>query len=336
MYYIFLMFFLLFMPSVLANTNCADGYYLDKDTQNCEICPPTHYCSGGEMYDCFFFADGFVIEGTGAKSHEECGSVYKIKLEAGYKIHCSDDIYRKSPCSSGYYCPGGTFTFDEIACDSWGRITGEISCGWGYSDEGAKSESECTPCPTPSPEYSCDTYYGEAQCFYNESITSVEDCAIIRMFFSPETAELFGSEIEFSDNYTNAHGFVKIDNTFNGTDYSTISGFAYICDSNRLTGTNFENPKTYPSISDAIAKICYLDCDDGYVEYNDNCLQICASGITQLNTSTGVSVPLWASNPTTPSLHVQFNNQICYAGLFPGEQDNAININFNNQTYHTK
>ena len=62
----------------------------------------------------------------------------------------------------------------------------------------------------------------------------------------------------------------------------------------------------------------------------------CTSSIaTTLRTSTGIIVPLYAEKATTPSLHIRFtNNDLCYGNFIPGSANNAINVCFNNETYH--
>ena len=62
----------------------------------------------------------------------------------------------------------------------------------------------------------------------------------------------------------------------------------------------------------------------------------CTSSIaTTLRTSTGIILPLYAEKATAPSLHILFpNNDLCYGNFIPGAANNAINVRFNNETYH--
>ncbi|MCM1294373.1 MAG: hypothetical protein NC311_02325 [Muribaculaceae bacterium] len=61
----------------------------------------------------------------------------------------------------------------------------------------------------------------------------------------------------------------------------------------------------------------------------------CDSGIHEIRTSTGITVPLYTERYTTPSIVVKYNDKICYAKLVPGTAQNQIHINYDNQTYHT-
>ncbi|MBQ4070443.1 MAG: hypothetical protein IJD52_03685 [Alphaproteobacteria bacterium] len=61
----------------------------------------------------------------------------------------------------------------------------------------------------------------------------------------------------------------------------------------------------------------------------------CASGITVLRTSSGVSVPLWGDKQTSPAIHVRYNDVTCYGNLESGQSANAINLKYNGTVYHT-
>ena len=62
---------------------------------------------------------------------------------------------------------------------------------------------------------------------------------------------------------------------------------------------------------------------------------LCGAGIDKIKTSTGIVVPLYADKHTTPSVHIRYNNTVCYADLEPGNVAGAINIKFNGDVYHT-
>ena len=62
---------------------------------------------------------------------------------------------------------------------------------------------------------------------------------------------------------------------------------------------------------------------------------LCGAGITQLNTSGGLSVPLYADKTTNPSLHIKYNSMVCYADLEAGNATGTINVKYNNVVYHT-
>lgn len=60
----------------------------------------------------------------------------------------------------------------------------------------------------------------------------------------------------------------------------------------------------------------------------------CAAGVSNIRTSTGLTIPLFAEKYTIPALHVKFNEMICYANLELGQATNAVSVEYNNQIYH--
>ncbi len=62
---------------------------------------------------------------------------------------------------------------------------------------------------------------------------------------------------------------------------------------------------------------------------------LCGAGITTLNASGGLSFPLYSDKSTSPSIHIKYNNTVCYADLEVGSAAGAINIKYNDVTYHT-
>ncbi len=65
------------------------------------------------------------------------------------------------------------------------------------------------------------------------------------------------------------------------------------------------------------------------------CASPCGAGITTLNTSTGVSVPLFADKNTSPAIHIRQNDTVCYADLVAGKTSNEILVHYNGTVYHT-
>ncbi len=61
----------------------------------------------------------------------------------------------------------------------------------------------------------------------------------------------------------------------------------------------------------------------------------CEIGVSKLMTSTGLAFQLYAEQYTEPSLVVQYNDQKCYGKLELGNVTGAINIKYNDVTYHT-
>lgn len=62
----------------------------------------------------------------------------------------------------------------------------------------------------------------------------------------------------------------------------------------------------------------------------------CESGISNIKTSAGVIVPLYAEKYTEPALAVRYNGLVCYANLAPGQSAGAINVRYNDAVYHTE
>ncbi len=62
---------------------------------------------------------------------------------------------------------------------------------------------------------------------------------------------------------------------------------------------------------------------------------LCTAGITMLNTSGGLSFPLYSDKSTSPSIYVKYNDTVCYADLEVGSATGAINIKYNDVIYHT-
>ncbi len=66
------------------------------------------------------------------------------------------------------------------------------------------------------------------------------------------------------------------------------------------------------------------------------CSALCGSGVTKLQTSSGLSVPLFAAKTTSPSIFVSNRaDAMCYADLVTGAASGAINVNYNGAVYHT-
>ncbi len=82
---------------------------------------------------------------------------------------------------------------------------------------------------------------------------------------------------------------------------------------------------------------CPWQCIDKYKLRTSNvCSELCNTGITSLNTNTGILTTLWQNKSTTPSIYIQTSdNIICYADLYPGNATGTIHVEFEGQVYHT-
>lgn len=80
---------------------------------------------------------------------------------------------------------------------------------------------------------------------------------------------------------------------------------------------------------------CPWECDAGYALRNGVCVALCGAGFTQLKSSTGVSVNVYAARPSTPALNISTSRGTCFVKLESGSANGAINVNYNGNTYHT-
>ena len=69
--------------------------------------------------------------------------------------------------------------------------------------------------------------------------------------------------------------------------------------------------------------------------YNGTCTTVCAAGVTEMKTSTGLAVPLITTKLTTPSINVAYNGSTCFIPLAVGAAANAINMSWDETDYHT-
>ena len=69
--------------------------------------------------------------------------------------------------------------------------------------------------------------------------------------------------------------------------------------------------------------------------YNGICMTDCGAGFSKIKTSTGLEFPIFTNQPTTPALHFQYNDTMCYAPLEVGNGGTgSMNININGEIYH--
>ena len=73
-------------------------------------------------------------------------------------------------------------------------------------------------------------------------------------------------------------------------------------------------------------------CDDGYnLTGTNTCSQLCTLGVTSLHTGNGVTIPLYSSALSTPSLNIGTGG-VCYGILESGA--GTLNIQYDGKTYH--
>lgn len=82
--------------------------------------------------------------------------------------------------------------------------------------------------------------------------------------------------------------------------------------------------------------ICAVLCDAGLAYTGvGTCAPRCGAGMGAIRTSTGISIPLYAENQTTPSINVSSDGRsVCYGNLLPGTAAGAINVSRDGKSYH--
>lgn len=82
--------------------------------------------------------------------------------------------------------------------------------------------------------------------------------------------------------------------------------------------------------------LCAVLCDTGLLYTGvGTCAVPCDGGVTRLHTSTGLSLPVYATRQVTPSLRILTpGGDMCYVNALPGESAGTLNIQQNGQIYH--
>lgn len=82
---------------------------------------------------------------------------------------------------------------------------------------------------------------------------------------------------------------------------------------------------------------CPWVCTDNRVKTAINtCGRLCTAGVTTLNTSSGITVPIFAEKNTSPSIYIQTpTNMTCYVDLIPGTSQKELHVDYQDTTYHT-
>lgn len=104
-------------------------------------------------------------------------------------------------------------------------------------------------------------------------------------------------------------------------------------------------PSGYYGIEANSATVLSMECLDGYVDMGeiDTCTGVrdkcwgeykCDAGVSRIRTSSGVDTPLYGIKVSSPALHVQVGDKICYGNLASGTASPAINMNVDGKLYH--
>jgi len=155
---------------------CSAGQYLPVNTANCETCPAESTCTAGTYTFNETKSQGVVYNDpftqnkpkgcaenilgiAAAVSFEPVFELKNIQCASGYYLAANNTTC--SQCTSGSYCPGGTYTFSET------DDQGAIACPTGYDYNTALGKTSVTQC-----QIHCDggTWNGEyTQLEYIES-----------------------------------------------------------------------------------------------------------------------------------------------------------------------
>ncbi len=156
-------------------------------------------------------------------------------------------------------------------------------------------------------------------------VTSAEDCLCTFIVPGDETAYKFKYNGKCVDGPTD---YVGVYYTWCKTGYyAQGANDSWIGYQKCVPCTNAPNGAVYTAAGAPEKNDC------GWRIVGDDSL--CGLGYTKLNTSTGVSVLLYANKRTTPSINIGDVNGACYADLAPGRATGAINIMYNGVVYHT-
>lgn len=245
-----------------------------------------------------------------------------------------------STCTAGYKCPGGTFTASATVTQ------GRTQCAAGtYSGAGASS---CTVCGTnkwsnagASSCSSCDTTdgYGNSgttAASHAGSASCKVTCAAGTYVKTANAACTSVGTGYYRAAHTVSYGSTSTRsqcpaNYRDGAATTSEAGCAKNCISQSIVGgvnTPVSDSVNYP------ASCTYTTvCDDGYNLTGANtCSQLCTLGVTSLRTGNGVTIPLYSSALSTPSLNIGTGGGVCYGILESGA--GTLNIQYDGKTYH--
>ena len=159
--------------------DCAPGYFLPANTLGCVVCPDGFVCPGGAFeFNPEFFHGVDVLSITDNVMNNACAANFSDAMFAIYEpnIHdCEPGYYLPanvdacSQCPNGYYCPGGTYTFNEYTDQGLSPCPDEFN----KSDGGVSADIYCyTDCKLSDFEYALGIdgrdYYG----------TGVDTCVV--------------------------------------------------------------------------------------------------------------------------------------------------------------
>ena len=307
---------------------CGDNSYSDAGAAACTPCPAGTGNSGDDF-----------------ASHAGAASCQEIKCSAGQYL--GDDGYTCVPCDVGYYCPG----------DNEMHVCGNYDTPY-YADE--RGLSACKKCPLVDEEYKDGVYkywYWIADEGTPASYIHV-DRAHCRAVWERTTP----------------HGYIRFSCLYNNDGYSVPGGngkcmtmLASTCDAGYYIDTT--NPVITQFVADGRIRTSSYDdmmntvdfcvpvgpgyyspadsvlrtaCDAGTFSRIDTatsateCDALCTAGVTEFHAG-DLTFNIYRDKPSSPALNIRITDggPVCYVPLAPGVGTNAVNIEYDNKTYHT-
>ena len=201
-------------------------------------------------------------------------------------------------------------------------------------------------CPVPLDDYSALAYqtFGESEILDNRNvftwnsggkIYSISNC-YHDLYLKTNIGEILLECNAKNENYwcsPSGYYWYKASPGYYLSGYKWTSAEAWYKTVKPCENTPPENAH-FTDITEPDNPICTWTCDSGYGRHGDECVPLCAVGITKLNTSNGLSYNIYASKYTTPAINILYNNTVCYMNLESGNATDAINIQYGDMVYH--
>ncbi len=286
----------------------------------------THTVSYGSTSSCSACSGRTKYSSAGASSCSTVSSGY-------YTTGCnssSNNCTGQSQCTGATYCASGiqnNCPTNYTANTSAGK-TAASSCAMSVSAKyyvKTAKDSSATSCGTGTYKAAHTVYYGStSSCIscpsgYDDGAAASAQSGCV---ISVSGGKYIGTANSSTQSSCSA-GTYKAAHTVTYGSTSSCSACTNKPSNSVYTGTSTSNS-------------CPWSCNSGYGQtYDNQCAQMCTAGVTTIRTSNGIVVPLFTKKNTSPSIHIGYNNQVCYADLVPGKTTHAIHINYNGTVYHT-
>ena len=331
--------------------NCAVNYY-KMGTATCGACPAHTQNTTANTFEYCTCASGYTVDGSSngaTTSTVACKAIGNMSCVAGKYVPAETD--RCDICPVGAYCAGGDFTVNANDQGIQYCAT-EIESGW-TSVAGKSSKSDCYyPITLNKNGFSGEIPAGAGTgCQVLETATGTND-AILQLFYN--TACTLPTINLTQSNYTNATNWTNV-NTLGGnvTTVTTLPAtatapavdtyYAYksSCAANAYkSGTIACSACGQSSTTPAGNLLSTCNCDQGFtadgtaegaITSTNGCAYV-VGNTTYLHVEERLYKML-SQRRTTPSICIDMDNSIYYVSLVPAEIDDAVAVEYNNQTY---